>query len=240
MRDESGANVVRNRASQAVSPVCGRARGGRGRPSAVDGGDDLDHGGGPADIVASNGPAHTTTAGDALAFVWGGQGWREEEVAWSVQAIGTCLQPFGRPPPLQLRRRSSRCGQHSRMEPGFRIGSQAIRPYHIPVREGAEPTQQGKRSFCRFQMLAKSRDVQGEYLLFSPPHRLIMRFRDEEKTSLVTYALQSEGSRTTIEVTSESQHRSRVVQFFGRLLRRHYDSGLRSSLSNLKQLVESG
>ncbi|WP_410971861.1 SRPBCC family protein, partial [Salmonella sp. SAL4445] len=42
-------------------------------------------------------------------------------------------------------------------------------------------------------------EVHGEYVVFSPPHRLAMRFREREKTSLVTYALQPEGQRTTLE-----------------------------------------
>src|SRR5688572_5328124 len=80
----------------------------------------------------------------------------------------------------------------------------------------AKPT--GQQFILSFPSVGRPREVHGEYVLFSPPDRLDMRFRDEEKTTLVTYALRSEGPRTTIAMTSQSsQYRSAVLQFFGRL-----------------------
>jgi uncharacterized protein YndB with AHSA1/START domain len=101
----------------------------------------------------------------------------------------------------------------------------------------ADPT--GQQFVLSFPNVGPPREVHGEYVLFSAPDRLVVRCRDGEKMSLVTYALRSEGQRTTMLVTSEtSEYRSAVLQFFGRLLGPLYRAMFRSSLSRLKRLVE--
>jgi len=95
-------------------------------------------------------------------------------------------------------------------------------------------------AFGRHPTVGRHREVRGEYVLFSPPARLVVRCDDEEKTSAVTYALTQEGSRTSVTVSWESQHRSAVLEFFGRVLGFLYRAMAKSSLSRLKDLVERG
>ena len=102
----------------------------------------------------------------------------------------------------------------------------------------ADPT--GQAFILSFPAVGRHREVHGEYVLFSPPNRLVVRCHDEEKTSLVTYVLEQKGSHTSLTVLSESQYRSTVLQFFGRLLGPVYRAMARSSLNRLKRLVERG
>jgi len=103
----------------------------------------------------------------------------------------------------------------------------------------ANPT--GQVFILTFPNLGGPREVHGEYALFAPPDRVVMRFRDQETTHLVTYALRSEGSRTTLSVTSESEYRSRVLRVIDRLLGGpRYRSVAENSLSRFKSLVERG
>ena len=102
----------------------------------------------------------------------------------------------------------------------------------------------GQTFILSFPKLGPPREVHGEYVSFSPPDRLVMRFREEEKTSLVTYALRPEGPRTTLVVTSEAQYHSGALQSFGRvhgpLSDWFYHWVARSSLRRFRRLVERG
>src|SRR5262245_1412624 len=106
----------------------------------------------------------------------------------------------------------------------------------------ADPT--GQQFILTFPIAPTGRQprkVYGEHLVFSFPDRLVTRYRDEEKTTLVTYALRSEGPRTTIiAVRSESsEFRPAFVKFFARLLAPLFQRMTKSALSRLKHLVES-